>query len=85
MTARAGALAALFVVGGALIQAQAPHGYVSVGVDALPNAPVEATEMRARIFAEHTARPSDLITLHVAGYVDRGRHELPGGLRDGRL
>jgi hypothetical protein len=47
-----------------------PSGHVFLTFDALPNAPVRAVELRARLFAEDTFRPSELMTLHLAGYVD---------------
>lgn len=59
-----------------------PGGYITVTLDALPNAPVAATELRARLFAEKTVRPSDLMTIHVAGYVDGLVADRSGGTRD---
>jgi hypothetical protein len=50
--------------------AQKPDGYVSVGVDALPNAPEFPTELRARLFAEKTLTPFSHVKLHLAGSLD---------------
>jgi hypothetical protein len=47
-----------------------PGGHVSLTFDALPNAPVEALELRARVFLEQVFRPIEPVRIHVAGYVD---------------
>lgn len=57
-----------------------PHGYVSITVDHLPNAPAPATELRARLFAEETLAPGERLKIHLAGFVeglvaDRNRGE----------
>jgi hypothetical protein len=57
-------------------------GYVAVTVDALPNAPASPVELRARLFAERTLRPSELITLHASGFVEGLTADREGGQQD---
>jgi hypothetical protein len=45
-------------------------GYASLFLDHLPNAEPSATELRARVFAEATLRPSEAIKLTASGYAD---------------
>ncbi len=86
------------VLGSAALSAQsAPTGYVSVFGDRLPNR--DATELRARVFAEEAVDAGPRIRLVASGFVeglvaDRGRavrdviaepHELTAGLRTKRV
>jgi uncharacterized protein DUF1302 len=67
----------LCVLGGNLF-AQTPDGYVSVGLDALPNAPGTPIELRARLFADEKLAPLEHLTLRAAASLD------VLGLRSGR-
>jgi len=44
------------------------HGHASVLIDTLPNA--DATELRARIFAERKLTPSPALTINLGGFVE---------------
>jgi hypothetical protein len=45
-------------------------GYTSLFLDHLPNTTPTALELRARVFAELTIRPTDSVTLTASGYAD---------------
>ena len=61
-----------------------PDGYVSLTIDALPNAPRTSTELRARLFASETVKPREGLTLHVGGFVEGllGDRDRPETVRD---
>ena len=91
-----GFLALLLLSDGA-VSAQTPTGYVSLFVDHLPNR--EATEFRARVFAEEKVDAGTRVRLIASGFVeglvaDRGRtvrdavaepHELTATVRTRRV
>ncbi len=65
--------------------AQKPDGYVSLGFDALPNAPDSPCELRGRLFVDELVRSGSHLSARAAGSVDgviRGCNELfpEGGL-----
>jgi hypothetical protein len=53
-----------------VLSAQMPDGYVSVGIDALPNAGGAPVEVRARLFADEKVTPFQHLTLRAAGSLD---------------
>ncbi|MGE5814673.1 MAG: hypothetical protein ACM36C_09325 [Acidobacteriota bacterium] len=50
--------------------AQQPGGYVSVGLDGLPNAPGGPIEMRARLFVDERLAPYEHLVLRAAAALD---------------
>lgn len=56
------------IVAGVLAQAQQPSGFVSAFVDHVPHR--DATELRARVFAEEKADAGSHVRIALSGYVD---------------
>jgi hypothetical protein len=60
-------------------------GYASLFVDHLPNAPNPATELRARLFADFSLRPTEVLTLIASGFVDGLVADRGGSRRDANI
>ena len=72
--------------------AQQPDGYVSVGIDGLPNAAGGPVELRARLFADQKFTPFEHLTFRAAASLDvLGFRKFPGDggrnieIRSGRI
>jgi hypothetical protein len=57
-------------------------GYASLFLDRLPNVPAPATELRARLFVEHTWRTTEVLTLTASGFVEGLVADRGGARRD---
>jgi hypothetical protein len=71
------------ILAGLLAQAQPPTGLVSAFVDRVPNR--DATELRARVFAEEKADAGSHVRIALAGYVEGLVADRSGGVTDAIL